>query len=340
MLNILDQNRNFLSREEFDRISFFFRIYLKSAKESFFFLCLCISYSMNFITEWLRQCSNCFNEKSPTITSNYNLNIENFSKECSHEKDILCEKCFKNYFLYDRFIINQLYIYLKEENNFITRKNFSIFTQRILHWNEFTNHLDFILQLLHIIFLKNVQTNSIYQLIEDAFFFTTIQSNIEFNNKQIDFLQKFFLYFNQLNLNNNCQIYFNLIKRLLPWCFISIHKWLKLCLLSTINLTKTMLENIHFDLDLSFLWYLTNWLVYNKVFLNEYDPIKIFEKISHHEYLTNLYDSDKHGYSIVTLCQLTYHIDGPFLLIFSCQDQKIFAILLDGKLLDSTKSCK
>ncbi len=66
----------------------------------------------------------------------------------------------------------------------------------------------------------------------------------------------------------------------------------------------------------------------------------IFEKVSQGEFLTNLYDSDKHGYSIVTLCQSIYHIDGPFLLMFYCNDEKIFAILLEGKLLDSAKPCR
>lgn len=135
----------------------------------------------------------------------------------------------------------------------------------------------------------------------------------------------------------------NLIKRLLPWAFISIHKWFKICFISPIyktELTKKISKKFNSDLSLTFLWYITNWLVSNKIFLNEYDPIIIFEKVSHHEYLTNLYDSDKHGYSIVTLCQSTYHIDGPFLLMFYCNHEKIFAILLDGKLMDSAKPCR
>ena len=119
------------------------------------------------------------------------------------------------------------------------------------------------------------------------------------------------------------------MKRILPWGFISIHRWLKTCLLSSTSI-KPYSNSTEFnsDLPLTFLWYITNWLVSNKVFLNEYDPIVIFEKISRQELITNLYDSDKHGYSIVTICQYTYNIDGPFLLIFYCNDKKIFAILL------------
>ncbi len=150
-------------------------------------------------------------------------------------------------------------------------------------------------------------------------------------------------YLNQLNENENYKIYFNLIKRILPWGFISIHKWLKICFLSTnfqIPLIKEIVNEFNSDLSLTFLWYITNWLASNKVFLNEYDPLIIFEKVSQQEFLRNLYDSDKHGYSIVTLCQSINHIDGPFLLMFYCNDGNIFAILLEGKLLDSSKPCR
>ncbi len=118
---------------------------------------------------------------------------------------------------------------------------------------------------------------------------------------------------------------------------------MKYCLLSRNSPTQliTNLSNeFNSDLPLTFLWYLTNWLVSNKVFLNEYDPIIIFEKVSKQEWFKNLYDSDKDGYSIVTLCQSTYHLDGPFLLMFYCNDEKLFAILLEGKLLDSAKPCR
>jgi hypothetical protein len=152
------------------------------------------------------------------------------------------------------------------------------------------------------------------------------------------FLRNFCNYLSQLNQNP-----FNSIKRILPWGFISIHRWLKNCLLSSTTKTQsTSLISTEFnsDLPLTFLWYITNWLVSNKAFLNEYDPIIIFEKISRQELITNLYDSDKHGYSIVTICQHTYHMDGPFLLMFYCNDEKIFAILLEGKLIDSAKPCR
>ncbi|CAF4417614.1 unnamed protein product, partial [Rotaria sp. Silwood2] len=152
------------------------------------------------------------------------------------------------------------------------------------------------------------------------------------------FLEKFYNYFYQLNQNHNCKTYIKLIKRILPWGFISIHKWFKNCLLSTTNKIQTISYEFNSNLPLTFLWYITNWLVSNKVFLNEYDPINIYEKISRQEFITNLYDSDKHGYSIVTLCELTYYIDGPFLIMFYCNDERIFAILLEGKLMDSAKS--
>lgn len=157
------------------------------------------------------------------------------------------------------------------------------------------------------------------------------------------FLQKFFLYLYQLNPNNNSKSYLRLIKRILPWIFIGIHKWLKNCFISTnskIPLISNILNEFHSDLPLTFLWYITNWLTSNKAFLNEYDPIIIFEKVSRQELFTNIYDSDKHGYSIVILCEYTYHTDGPFLLMFYCSDQRIFAILLEGKLMDSTKPCR
>ena len=131
-----------------------------------------------------------------------------------------------------------------------------------------------------------------------------------------------------------------LIKRILPWGFISIHKWLKTCLLSVTNKIQTIANELNSDIPLTFLWYITNWLVSNKVFPNEYDPIVIFEKVSHQDFFTNLYDSDQHGYSIVTLCQSSYYLDGPFLIMFYCDDERLFVILLDGQLMDSSKSCR
>ncbi|CAF3723868.1 unnamed protein product [Rotaria sp. Silwood1] len=163
---------------------------------------------------------------------------------------------------------------------------------------------------------------------------------LSLSSQSLIFLEKFSNYFYQLNQNHNCKTYIKLIKRILPWGFISIHKWFKNCLLSTINKTQTieiLSYEFNSNLSLTFLWYITNWLVSNKVFLNEYDPINIYEKISRQEFIKNIYDSDKHGYSIVTLCELTYYIDGPFLIMFYCNDERIFAILLEGKLMDSAK---
>lgn len=157
---------------------------------------------MSFITEWLRQCSNCFNnsnEKSTSINSDYYINIENLSKDCFYhlkEKDFICEKCFLKFFLYDRFIIHQLFYYLKREKqrNYIYLKDLYIFVQRIINWNEFNNHLDFILQLFQIISTENLNQNSIYELIQDAFFFTTIQSNIQADENEVSLeINPFFL---------------------------------------------------------------------------------------------------------------------------------------------------
>ncbi|CAF1017726.1 unnamed protein product [Rotaria sordida] len=331
---------------------------------------------MNIITKWLSQCSNCFfNHRNFTNDnysqlSNYNINIYNLAKYCLHitnKKDSICYKCFLEFFHYDRFIIHHLFFYLnQQQTNYVHIKQFNLFAQCIINWHEFINHMDFILLLFHIILSKNnkilnnllqqqqddddnilekTSINSIllYELIKDAFFFTAIQSNVQTNltNSSQIFLEKFLNYFYQLNQNHNCKTYIKLIKRILPWGFISIHKWFKNCLLSTINQKQTILKisyEFNSNLSLTFLWYITNWLVSNKVFLNEYDPIKIYEKILHQEFITNIYDSDKHGYSIITLCQLTYYIDGPFLIMFYCNDERIFAILLEGKLMDSSKS--
>ncbi|CAF1294716.1 unnamed protein product [Adineta steineri] len=324
---------------------------------------------MNFITKWLTICSNCFNhrnfstnENSSSQLSDYQINIYNLAKHCLHisnKNDLICYKCFINFFGYDRFIIRQLFIYLNyQQTNSIDIKQFYIFAERIINWNEFINHIDFILQLFYIILNIKINFNDysfinllnlledntinsllIYELMTDAFFFTTLQSNLT-NQSQI-FLQKFVNYFSQLNQKHNCKNYLTLIKRIIPWAFISIHKWLKTCLLSTDSKRKSLSiisNEFNTDLPLTFLWYITNWLVSNKVFPNEYDPIIIFEKISSQQFITNIYNSDKHGYSLVTLCKYTYDIDGPILMMFYCTDEKIFAILLEGKLMDSAKA--
>lgn len=158
-----------------------------------------------------------------------------------------------------------------------------------------------------------------------------------------NFLEKFSQYFYRLNPTHNSKNYIKLIKLILPWGFISIHKWFKHCFLSTTNKLQSILnvsDEFNSNLPLTFLWYLTNWLSSNKVFPNEFDPIVLFEKVSHQEFITNIYDSDIHGYSIVTLCESTDYFDGPFLFMFYCNDERIFAILLEGKIMDSAKSCR
>jgi len=144
---------------------------------------------MNLITEWLRQCSNCFNslnnDKSSQIIFDYNINIRDLAKNCLHisnRKELICEKCFFKLFIYDRFIIHQLFFYLKQQQtNSIHINDFYLFAQYIINWNEFINHMDFILQLFHVILSRNFNQNSIDELIKDAFFFTAIQSNIQTN---------------------------------------------------------------------------------------------------------------------------------------------------------------
>ena len=314
--------------------------YLKNMRENF------LSYPMNFLTNCFREC---WNPTSQANLSDTSLPLHHLARTCahlSHQQDFICEKCFYQLFIYDRFIIRQLFVYLHhEQGKVISMREFDLFAQKILHWHEYINHIDFLLQLFHILLATNFTRNSIDQLITDAFFFTAIQTNVSTqltSDSQI-FLQRFVQYFHRLNENENHKIYFNLIKRILPWGFISIHKWLKICFLSTnspIPLSTELAEELNSDLSLTFLWYITNWLASNKVFRNEYDPLIIFAKVSQQEFLRNLYDSDTHGYSIVTLCQSINHLDGPFLLMFYCNDGKLFAILLEGKLLDSAKPCR
>lgn len=144
-----------------------------------------ICHSMNLITNCLRQCWSTSEENSPEILSDYYINIHNLAKNCLHisnKKDLICEKCFYKFFIYDRFIIRQLFIYLdQQQTNFISIKDFYLFAQKILNWHEYINHIEFILQLFHIILSTNFNQNSIYQLITDAFFFTAIQSNVQTN---------------------------------------------------------------------------------------------------------------------------------------------------------------
>ncbi len=164
---------------------------------------------MSFITKWLTQCSDCFNRinssnEHPSQLSEYYINIHNLAKNCLHisnRKDFICYKCFRNFFGYDRFIIRHLFFYLNQkQTDYIDIKQFYLFAERIINWHEFINHIDFILQLFHIILninmkfneyslinlgdlLENNSINSIllYELINDAFFFTAIQSNAQTN---------------------------------------------------------------------------------------------------------------------------------------------------------------
>ncbi|CAF3363459.1 unnamed protein product [Rotaria socialis] len=325
-------------------------------------------------------CFNYINYSNENIyqLSDYYINIRNLAQYCLHisnKNDSICYNCFLEFFHYDRFIIRHLFFYLhQQEKSYVHIREFYLFAQCIINWHEFINHTDFMLLLFHIILSKNdfsrtninfnknidktsnqyfqqdddilekLSINSIllYELIEDAFFFTAIQSNVQTkctHSSQV-FLERFYNYFCQLNPNHNCKTYIKLVKRVLPWGFISIHKWLKTCLLSTTKRPEsilTMSKEFNSNLPFTFLWYITNWLVSNKVFLNEYDPIVTFEKVSRQELITNLYDSDRHGYSTVKLCALTYYMDGPFLIMFYCNDERIFGILLEGKLMDSAK---
>lgn len=106
------------------------------------------------------------------------------------------------------------------------------------------------------------------------------------------------------------------------------------------ELVLSISNEFNSNLPLTFLWFITNWLCFNKVFPNHYNPIVLFEKFSRQEFITNIYDSDKHGYSTIKLCESTYFIDGPLLIMFYCNDKRIFSILLEGKLIDSTKPCR
>jgi len=128
---------------------------------------------------------NSSNENSSQIISDYYINIRDLTKNCLHisnKKEFICEKCFLNFFIYDRFIIRQLFFYLhQQQTNSIHIKEFYLFAQRIINWHEFLNHIDFILQLFHILLSTNFNQNSINELIQDAFFFTAIQSNIQTN---------------------------------------------------------------------------------------------------------------------------------------------------------------
>jgi hypothetical protein len=141
---------------------------------------------MNIITRWCSECFNSPDEDSPRIISNDYINIRDLAKNCLHisnKKTFICEKCFLNFFIYDRFIIRQLFIYLNQQQtaNFIHIKEFYSFAQRIINWHEFLNHMDFLLQIFHIILSRNFNKNSIDQLIQDAYFFTAIQSNVQTN---------------------------------------------------------------------------------------------------------------------------------------------------------------
>src|SRR5437763_14754713 len=98
---------------------------------------------MNFITKW---CSNCFNSSnensSEIISDDYYININNLAKNCLHisnqKNELICQKCFLKFFIYDRFIIHQLFSYLNQQQqkqtNFIHIKDFYLFAQKIFSW--------------------------------------------------------------------------------------------------------------------------------------------------------------------------------------------------------------
>jgi hypothetical protein len=148
---------------------------------------------MNFIIKWLRQCSDCFNDEnsSPQIVDYY---IKIHCLHISTTKDLICYKCFVNFFGYDRFIIRHLFFYLNsQQTNSIHIKDLSLFARCIINWHEFINHNDFTLLLFHILLSTNNSINSIvlYELINDAFFFTAVQSNVQTNltnQSQVSFL--------------------------------------------------------------------------------------------------------------------------------------------------------
>ena len=167
---------------------------------------------MNLIINWLKQCSNCFNSikfhhENYSQLSIYSINIHNLAKHCLHitnKIDMICYKCFLNFFGYDRFIIHHLFIYLnqqqqqQQDTNSIHIKQFHMFAESIINWHEIINHFDFILLLFNLILNKNnlfninqyndndnflekhiMNTHLFYELLEDAFFFNAIQSNIQ-----------------------------------------------------------------------------------------------------------------------------------------------------------------
>lgn len=150
---------------------------------------------MSFLLNWLRQCSDCFNYTDSTHENGSN-NIYNLASYCLHssnKNDRICYKCFLTFFGHDRFIIRRLFIHLnqqQQETNFVCLQEFYSFAERIITWHEVMNHIDFILLLFQIILAKNdndlfektsLDSNSFYKLIEDAFFFTTLQSNTQTN---------------------------------------------------------------------------------------------------------------------------------------------------------------
>ena len=152
------------------------------------------------------------------------------------------------------------------------------------------------------------------------------------------------IYLHQLNPHQTGETYIKLIKRILPWMCTSVHRWLKKSFVSPpspqLPSNSGLCEEFDSHLPFAFLWYITNWLVSKKALANEGNPIDVFEKVCRQEYLTNIYDSDDDGYSIVTLCQRTYPVDGPLLMMFYCSDERVFAIVLEEALRDSSQACR
>ena len=164
---------------------------------------------MSLMTRWLTLCSDCLNyfnpaNDSPSQLSDYYINIHELANHCLHisnRKDSICYSCFRNFFGYDRFIVRRLFSYLNpQQADYIHIREFSLFAERIIHWQEFINHIEFILQLFQIILNINITMKDyslanlvdliekhsidsllLYELIQDAFFFTAIQSHVQTN---------------------------------------------------------------------------------------------------------------------------------------------------------------
>lgn len=172
---------------------------------------------MNRIRICLRQCTNCFNQISlindnnVELTNNSYRNIFNLTKNCLHKKEFICYDCFLKIFHYDRFIIRYLFIYLSnKQTNYVHIKDFYLLAQYIINLNEFNNYIEFLSLLFHVILsdreissqllllnddlLEKLSIDSFlfYKLINDAFFFTAIQANVQTDLTNSSQVRRFF----------------------------------------------------------------------------------------------------------------------------------------------------